>query len=141
MKELLKIIPVVLYLVIGMISLLMAFKGLFSKKFLPFQQQAANKEWQEIDDSLKVLILTFMRLTGLSFLIMSIFMIVFPVVNYFTPNIFFKFSIPVIALIFCTGLFISNYILYKKTNAKSPWKGSIFAMIIIIVGMIISIYT
>jgi hypothetical protein len=140
MIEILKIIPVVLYLLVGMVSLVMAFKSLFSTKFLPFHEKAAGKLWDEIENPLKLVILSLLRLAGLGFLMISILLIVCPLVNYFIPNTFYKYSIPVIALIFCTGLFANNYYLYKKTKADTPWKRSLYAMFVIIAGIIISIF-
>jgi len=139
MAQALKIIPVLLYIIVGMISMVMAYKNLFSDKFLPFHEKAANKKWEEIDSSLKLVILTFMRLTGLGFLIVSILLLVFPIVNYFVQNKFYEYFIPVLALIFCFGLFLINYSLYRKTEANTPWKGSLYAVFVIIMGIIISI--
>jgi uncharacterized membrane protein HdeD (DUF308 family) len=82
-----------------------------------------------------------MRLAGLGFLIIAILLLAFPVINYFIPNDFYKYSIPIVALIFCTGLFAINYSLYKKTKAETPWKGSLYAMVAIIAGIIISALT
>jgi hypothetical protein len=140
MKEILKIIPIVLYMFVGIISMLMAVKNLFSTKFLPFQEKATNKNWDEIDNPLKTVILTLLRLAGLGFLIISILLLVFPIINYFIPNNFYKYSIPVVALIFCTGLFVINYLLYRKTRAETPWKGSLYAMGAIIASIIISVF-
>jgi hypothetical protein len=139
MNDALKIIPILLYLIVGVISMVMAVKNIFSDKFSPFHEKAANKKWDEIDNSLRLVILTLLRLAGLGFLIISILLLVFPIVNYFIPNEFYKYSIPVIALIYCTGLFVINYLLYKKTKANTPWKGSLYAMIALIAGIIISI--
>lgn len=139
MKKAFELIPVVSYLLIGVICLLMAFKNLFSTKFLPFHEKAAGKQWGEIENPLKLVILSFLRLAGLGFLLVSILMIVCPIVNYFAPNIFYKYLIPVVALIYCIGLFVINYFLYRNTKAETPWKGSLYAMFIIITGIIISI--
>jgi hypothetical protein len=139
MDEILKIIPILLYIIVGVISMVMAVKNLFSTKFLPFHEKAANKQWDEIDNPLKLVILTLLRLAGMGFLIISILLLVTPIINYFIPNNFYKYSIPIIALIYCTGLFIINYLLYKNTKADTPWKGSIYAIVIIIIGIIISI--
>jgi len=139
MNGILKIIPILLYMIVGVISMVMAVKNLISTKFLPFHEKAANKRWDEIDDHLRHVILTLLRLAGLGFLIVSILLLAFPIINYFIPNEFYKYSIPVVALIFCTGLFVINYLLYKKTKADTPWKGSLYAMIAIIAGIIISI--
>jgi hypothetical protein len=136
MKEILRIIPIPLYMFVGVISMIMAVKNLFSNKFLPFHEKVANKQWDEIDNPLKLLILTLLRLAGLGFLIISILLLVFPIVSYFNPNAFYKYSIPIVALIYCTGLFVINYLLYKKTKADTPWKGSLYAMLAIIVGII-----
>jgi hypothetical protein len=139
MDRIIDIIPILLYMIIGVISMVMAFKNLFSARFLPFHEKAANKKWDEIDTSLKLVILSLLRLSGLGFLIISILLLVFPVINYFVPNMFYKYSIPIIALIYCTGLFIINYLLFRRTKEDTPWKGSLYAAMILIVGIIISI--
>lgn len=139
MAQALKTIPVLLYFIVGMISMVMAYKNLFSDKFLPFHEKAANKKWEEIDSSLKLVILTFMRLTGLGFLIVSILLLVLPIVNYFVQNKFYEYFIPVLALIFCFGLFLINFTLYRKAKANTPWRGSLYAVFALITGIIISI--
>jgi hypothetical protein len=139
MDRIIDIIPILLYMIIGVISMVMAFKNLFSTRYLPFHEKAANKQWDEIDTSLKLVILSLLRLSGLGFLIISILLLVFPIINYFVPNIFYKYSIPIIALIYCTGLFIINFLLYRRTKEDTPWKRSLYAAMILIVGIIISI--
>jgi hypothetical protein len=41
MNKLIKILPILLYLIVGVISMVMAFKNIFSNKFLPFHEKAA----------------------------------------------------------------------------------------------------
>jgi hypothetical protein len=134
-----KLIPLVLYFLVGVVSLLMAFKGLFAKKFLPFHEQAAGRVWDGIEQPMRSLILSFMRITGLGFLIMSVLLMVFAIVNYFRPDAFYEYFIPLMALIYCAGLFVINYILYIKTKADTPWKKSLFAMSALLAGIIISV--
>lgn len=138
MKEILKILPVALYIIVGAISMVMAYKNLFAARFLPFHEKASAKQWNEIENPLKLVILSLLRLAGLGFLVIAILLLVFPVFNYFDPNAFCTYAIPLTALIFCCGLFIINYMLYSKTKAKTPWKGSLYAMFIILLGIIIS---
>jgi hypothetical protein len=140
MKEFLKILPIVLYFIVGAISLVMAYKGQFAKKFLPFHENAVHKPWHEIEKPFQHLILLFLRLTGLGFFIMAILLLVCPIVNYFKPGTFYQYFIPGIALIYCLGLYINNYLLYRNTKADTPWKGSLYAVFIIIAGIIISIF-
>ncbi len=56
------------------------------------------------------------------------------------PDKIYKYSIPSIVLLFCCGLFIINYLLHKKTKAKTPWKGALYAVLIIAAGIVISIF-
>jgi len=141
MNIILKIIPNVLYLIVGVISLIMASKSIFAESYLPFHKNAANKSWNEIEEPLKNVILSLLRLGGLGFLIVSILLIVCTGLNYFVQSNIYKYTIPVIALIFCTGLFFNNYSLYKKTKSNTPWKGSLYAAILILSGIIISIFS
>jgi hypothetical protein len=140
MNGVLKIIPIVLYCIVGIICLYMAFKNILAKKYLPFHEKAAGRLWDDIEEPMKLVILTFMRLSALGFLIISILLIVYPVVNLFIQNIFYQYSIPVLALIYSAGLFIINFSLYKKTNVETPWKGSLYASFIILCGIIISMF-
>jgi hypothetical protein len=138
MIDVLKLIPVLLYIFVGIISLIMAYKNLFSNKFLPFHEKVLKKTWEEIENPLQIVILTLMRLTGLGFLIVSILLLVLPVINYYNRNRFYEYFTPILALIFCFGLFLINYSLYRQTKTDTPWKGSLYAIIALIAGIIIS---
>jgi len=141
MKLILNILPIALYLVVGAISMVMAYKNIFAKRFLPFHEQAAGKPWDEIEKPLQRVILSLLKLTGLGFLIISLLLIVCPIVNYFSPNIFYKYAVPTLVLIYCSGLFIINFRLCRDTKAATPWKGSLYACLALLVGIIISLFT
>jgi ABC-type multidrug transport system permease subunit len=117
----------------------MAYKSIFSKKFLPFHEEAAGLSWDSIDKRLQNVIITILRISGLGFFIIFLFLSVFSIINYFKPDPLIKFSIPVISLIYCFGLFLFNFLLFKQTKARTPWIGSIIAMIMILSGFVISI--
>ncbi|MCX6232300.1 MAG: hypothetical protein NTZ33_12245 [Bacteroidetes bacterium] len=134
-----EIITIVIYALVGIISLIMACKCLFSNKFLPFHEIAAAIGWDKMDKPLQSVILALMRVSGLGFLVTALLLLLFPVVNYFVKDDFVKFSIPVLTFVFCSGLFLVNYNLYKQTKAATPWRGSVIAMFGIIIGMILSL--
>jgi hypothetical protein len=140
MNPALKIIPIILYSIVGLISMLMAVKSIFADRYLPFHEKAADRQWDEIERPLKIVILSLLRLGGLGFLVISILLIAGSIINFYIQNDIYKYVIPVIALIYCTGLFINNYLLFKETNTRTPWKGSLYAVFIIITGIIISIF-
>jgi hypothetical protein len=49
MKEILTTASLALYFIVGIVSMLMAHKNIFSPKFLPFNEQAAGKSWKEVE--------------------------------------------------------------------------------------------
>ena len=138
MREIIKIIPIGLYFIVGAISLVMAFKSLFSKKFIPFHGAAAGRPWDQVDRPLQLVIIALMRVSGLGFLAVALLLMVFPTVNYFQPDAFVKYAIPGIAFLYCAGLSLTNYYLYKQSKSSTPWKGALLAMFIIAIGIAIS---
>ena len=138
MKEVFSIIPITLYFIVGIICLSMAYKSFFSKKYLPFHEKAAGKSWDNIDKPLQYVIITILRISGLGFLVIGLLLTIFPTINYFKPDIFVKYSIPIISFIYCFGLFVFNYYLHKKTKANTPWIASVIVMFIILISITIS---
>lgn len=130
--------PIIIYVFVGMVSALMAFKSLSSRRFLAFHEKASATSWDSIDKYLQSVILALMRISGLGFLVTALLLMIFPVINYFKQDEFVKYLIPGISLVFCTGLFLINYRLYKQTKSDTPWRGSLFAMTCIVAGIIIS---
>ena len=132
----LRIVSIVLYMAVGLISIVMAGKTLFAKQFLPFHASAAGKNWHDLDNGLKILILFLLRLVGMGFLTMGLLLLVCPVINYFMPNPFYDYFVPAVALVFCVGLLVNSYGLHKRTGADTPWKGSLFAVAALCTGII-----
>ena len=138
MKEVLEIIPIVLYMLVGIVSLVMAYKNMFPNKLLPFHEKIAGIPWNRIDRSLQCVLIALMRVSGLGFLVIAALLIISPIVNYFVPHAFLRYAVPLMAASYCMGLFLVNYSLYKRTKAATPWKGSIYAVLIIFAGIVIS---
>ncbi|MEI7917927.1 MAG: hypothetical protein WCH58_00935 [Candidatus Saccharibacteria bacterium] len=139
MKIILNLISIALYLAVGVISFKMAINNLFAKEYLGFHKKATKKSWAEVDQSMQYVIIFLMRLTGLGFLMTAILLIVFPIVNLFAPSFVGTFLTPLVALVFCFGLFVSNYSLYKKSSANTPWHASLIASGLILFGLLLSI--
>lgn len=112
---------------------------MFSKSFIPFHEHAAAIAWNEVNKQLQYVILAIMKVSGLGFLMIAILLLLFPLVTYFDGNPIIRFAIPLLAFLFCGGLFIINYRLYKQTKAKTPWKGSLIAMLAIMLGILVTI--
>ena len=134
-----KMIPVFLYMIVGIISLTMAYKNIFSNKLIPFQEQAAGKPWGDIEKGVQFVIIALMKVSGLGFLVVALLLMIFPVVNYYYNILFVQYAIPVISLLYCFGLFLFNYQMYIQTKVETPWKRSLYAASIIGVALILSL--
>ncbi len=139
MKEILNLVPIALYSVVGFISFTMAVKNLSAKEYLGFHKDVTKKSWSDVDQSMQYVIIFLMRLTGLGFLMTAILLTVFPIVNLFAPSFIGMYLTPMVALVFCFGLFISNYSLTKKADVNTPWHASLVASGLILAGLLISV--
>ena len=138
MKEAFKFLSTSLYFITGVVCLLMAFKSITARKYLPFHEKAAGKTWESIEEPLQSVIITILRISGLGFFIVFLLLTIFPLINYSRQENYIKLLIPAISMVYCIGLFLFNYLLYRKTNAKTPWTGSLIAIFIILLSLIIS---
>jgi hypothetical protein len=139
MHHLAVFLPAALYFLVGLISLVMAFKSLSSTRFLPFHEAASGKSWDTLDKPLQGVIVALLRVGGLGFLVVGLLLLIFPIVNIYLHDPFAAFAIPGAALVYCIGLFGANFSLYKQTGAETPWKGALAAAAIMCAGIVISI--
>jgi len=130
-----KLIPSCLYVVVGAVSFVMAWKSLFSTAFIPVHQEAAGVPLKSLAPPVQSVILALMRVSGLGFLAVGLLLTVFPIVDSFHADTFAMFAAPAIALLFCAGLFLVNHSLHRRTMAATPWKGSLAATIILAAGI------
>lgn len=133
-----ELVPIGLYFIVGYVCIIMARKNLFSNQFIPFHEKAAGIAWDKVGMPLQFVIIALMRVSGLGFLVIGLLLTIFPIVNYFNPDPFVKYAIPVISILYCAGLFLANYNLHIQTKASTPWKGSLYVMFIIIIGIVTS---
>jgi hypothetical protein len=140
MKVIVKILPVLLYAIVGIISLLMFVKTALSGKLLPFQEEAAGKSWDTLDPGLQSVLLTLLKLSGLGFLVIGLLLCAFPFIYFSIDGYLIKYLIPGTAFLFCLGLCLINYQLHARTRTDTPWKGSLYSAIFIAVGIVVSIF-
>ena len=79
-----------------------------------------------------------MKLLGLGFLVVGLVLLVLPILNQFDHSLVLAVTVPALALVFCGGLFYFNFRLHRKTQADTPWKGAVIAMILVITAALLS---
>ncbi|MEI6387184.1 MAG: hypothetical protein WCQ50_11135 [Spirochaetota bacterium] len=139
MISVLEIASIVLFAAVGIICLFMAYATMFARRYLPFHEEGAGMKWEEHSPNLQATILTLVNLSGLGFLIVGLMLIVLPILNRYDHSLVLAVSIPVLALVFCAGLGYFNFQLHKKTKADTPWQGSIAAMALITLALVLSL--
>jgi hypothetical protein len=139
MANIYTLLSLAIYISLGLICLVMAIKTLSAKKFLPFHEKAAATDWNTIDRPLQLVIITLLRISGLGFCIAFLFLTIFPIVNFLKPVPELTFLIPIIPFIFCSGLFLYNFSLFKQTKILTPWRGALISMVLIIIAFFLSL--
>ena len=138
MISVLQVLPICIYMLVGIVSIIMAFKSIFSTKFLPFHERAAGLSWDALESGLQSVVLALMKVSGLGFLVVALFLMLVPIISYGNSNMLLQLAVPSISLLFCVGLFLINYQLQIKTGANTPWKGSLYAATLIVIAIGIS---
>ena len=80
-----------------------------------------------------------MKMAGIGILCLSVLIITYPFLVFSYDSIIIKYLVPIISLIFWTGTLWITFKVHKKTKANTPWKGSLFSIILIAIAILISI--
>ena len=135
----LNLISAYMFLSVAIISLIMAVKSLSARRFLPFQGKAAGIQWDSLESRLQAVIISMIRINGYAFLIVGLQLVVGLIGNYLMNNRLLLLTSVSVSFVFCLGLFLSNYHLHLQTNARTPWKESLFAVLTLTIGLILSV--
>jgi hypothetical protein len=137
------IIPRILYelafFLVGLVCLVMAVSNLAAKKYLPFHEQAASTPWTEIEERLRMVILALLRLSGLGFLVVALLLLSYPAVDQLSPSAVHRFGVPGLASLYCLGLALVNRALTRSSGTPTPWKGSLYALLLLLAGLALAL--
>ena len=137
--EVIRIVNSALYIIVGLITFGIGLKFLLSKNFFSYHREATGLEWNNIDKSLQMIILAIMKMAGIGIICLSVLIITYPFVLMNSDNFFDKYLVSIISLIFWIGSFSITFNVHKKTNANTPWKGSLFSIILIVIAILLSV--
>jgi hypothetical protein len=140
MVPVLEIASIVLFFIVGIICLVMAYTAMFARRYLPFHEEGAGMKWEEHGPNLQATILTLVNLSGLGFLVVGLMLVVLPILNRFDRSLVLAVSVPILALVFCAGLAYFNYQLHRKTKADTPWQSTLIAMVLIVIAFVLSLF-
>jgi hypothetical protein len=121
----------------SVVALVVGCRYLFAREFLDYHQYLIGKSWQELEGSIKTIILTIYKIAGLGLICLGL------ILFYYTIELHFKtgftginrFQIPIINVIFWSGYFFISFKIHKATRANTPWKTALLALILLIIGL------
>ena len=124
----------VLFAVVGVLALAMAWRGLTAKRLLPFHQAASGRSWDEASPGEQSVATALTHSLGLGFLAAGLALLVACVTDVAHQDVA-TYSLAAIALVFCAGLAMINRRLHLDTSVGTPWKQSLYAVAAIIVAV------
>jgi hypothetical protein len=130
----LRVASAVLFGLVGVVALTMAWRGLTAKSLLPFHQAAAGRPWTELSTGHQSVAIALTRSLGLGFLAAGLALLVASAAAVAHQDVA-TYSLAAIALVFCGGLAVINRRLELSTAAGTPWKQSLYAVAAIILAV------
>jgi hypothetical protein len=128
-------------LVTAIITISIGIKFLITKEYFSYHKFVIGKEWTEIDEPIRKIFLAVFKMTSSGIIVLSLIMFYYIGINFFTNELSFisKIAFPLFFILFWIGSFLTTFNVYKKTNANTPWKGSIASIILLVLGLILGI--
>jgi hypothetical protein len=130
----LRVASAVLFGLVGVVALTMARRALTAKSLLPFHQAAAGRPWAELSPGEKSVATALTRALGLGFLTAGLALLTAGVTA-LAHQSDATYALAAIALVFCSGLAVINRRLQRDTSIGTPWKGSLYAAVAIVVAV------
>jgi hypothetical protein len=123
----LRLLSLALSLLVSLVSLLMAVKGLAAREWLPFHEAAAGVGWQSLAPRVQRLLVFLVRLAGLGFLALFLLLAAVPTYLCWHPDRFLGLASLGVGAVYCIGLGVLAHRLHHETGARTPWKKSFLA--------------
>jgi hypothetical protein len=137
--QLARLLPAALALLVGLVSLRMAWKGLSAREWLPFHATAAGAEWRSLTPRLRSVLLFLVRIGGLGFLIQFLLLAAVPASLVWGPDPQFVLLVLGSGSLYCVGLALLNRRLHRETGAVTPWKASLAAAGVLALAALLSV--
>ncbi len=127
-----------IFLGVAGLSFVMSVKGLGARRLLPFHQNASGREWASFTADEQAVALALTRSLGLGFLVAGL-SLVGAAIAAMLDAVAMASVLAGVACVFCAGLAVINRRLSVATQTSTPWRGSVYAAVLIVVAIVIVI--
>ncbi len=129
----LRVASAVLFVAVAVIALTMARNGLTARRLLPFHEAATGRSWDDASPGEQSVSLALTRVVGLGFLAAAVALLS-AAASAVARSAVATYTLAATALVFCAGLTVVNRRLQQETSVGTPWKGSLYASLVILVA-------
>ena len=130
----LRVAAAVVLVLVGFVAATMARNGLTAKCLLPFHQAASARSWEEATPAEQSVALALTRALGLGFLVAGLALLMAAVTALVHADLA-TYGLAAVGLVFCAGLTVINRRLQLSASVGTPWKGSLYAAVAILVAV------
>jgi hypothetical protein len=133
----LKTISFICYALVGLLGFVFAFIYLFRSEFMPYHAVAVGTEWNTVDDSMKVLILALMRVSGGGWLATSISITILLIArSKFTSSIF-SIGMTVVGLGALIPTLYATLYVRGNSPADPPWIAAVLGIVLLVIALVL----
>jgi hypothetical protein len=130
----LRVAAAAVLVLVGFIAFTMARNGLSAKRLLPFHQAASARSWEDASPGEQSVALALTRALGLGFLAAGLALVTSAVTAVAQSDVA-TYTLAATGLVFCAGLGLINRRLTADTSVGTPWKGSLYAALAILLAV------
>lgn len=113
----------------------------FSSEFMPFHSDVIQTNWVHVEDSAKTLYLGMMRTEGAGFLASAVAMAILLIIPFREGKVWSYWAIPIIGIVEYLPTLIATFYVSRVTQASPPWPAILFAILLLLTGLVLSINT
>lgn len=125
--QVLRLVSLALSLLVSLVSLRMAVKGLFAREWLPFHGAAAGVGWDSLAPRVQRLLVFLVRMAGLGFLALFLLLASIPTYLFWHPDRLVGLATLGVGATYCAGLGVLTHRLHHDAGVRTPWRESFLA--------------
>ncbi|NQV50801.1 MAG: hypothetical protein HQ507_09900 [Candidatus Marinimicrobia bacterium] len=135
-----KIVSIILYSIVTFITAGTGLKFITASEYFTYHAQASGMDWTQVNPGLQLLMLAGFKIVGAGFLTVA-FCLIFMIISPFSRHDqrWSYFAIPLSGLLLWSIIFITTLSVAFTTGANAPWGGSLFCIITLLLGFIVSL--
>ena len=133
------LISFISYSCVATISIVLGLIYLLKNQFMPYHSKALGLSWSELEANMQVLIIALMRATGGGLIASGIAMLILLLIPWKKGDMWSLYAIPAINLCVSLGALYAMLLVKRKTPGTPPIILSLLAIVLTLVGFVLSI--